>query len=431
MPTVSLFCRCLSATLICIGVVALVGWDTGVRALQFAVGTIPPMNPVTAVALILGGFGMRTRVAGKHGQTFAETTLVRQQEFLRTVIDAIPNLVFIKDSSGRFVLVNEACASVYGTTVEDLVGKTDADFCSDPEELAQFLAVDRETIATGNEKLIPEERITDAQGNLRWLQTVKRPLKSVDGVSVHVLGVSADITARKEAEEKLLAGEQELKLAHEDLELQNRALEQMVRDRTKALEQAHIEMLKRLAIASEFRDDDTGEHTSRVSELSALIAEEMGLGEREVEMLRCAAALHDLGKIGVSDAIFLKPGKLTANEFEIMKTHTLIAGEILGGSSSPLLQMAERIALTHHEKWDGSGYPRGLRHEEIPIEGRIVAIADVFDALTHSRPYKPAWTIEDAVKEIVALRGVHFDPQVVQAFLNLVDYSDAVERKAA
>ena len=188
---------------------------------------------------------------------------------------------------------------------------------------------------------------------------------------------------------------------------------------SRELEEAQFEMLARLAAAAEFRDDDTGQHTRRVGDLSVTIAQHLGLPEAEIELIRLAAPLHDLGKIAIPDAILGKPGKLTGEEFDQMKTHTTIGAEMLAGSPFALVEMAEQIALTHHEKWDGSGYPSGLAGDAIPMAGRIVAVADVFDALTHSRPYKPAWSTADAVAEIQSQSGRHFDPKVLAAFLSV------------
>jgi putative nucleotidyltransferase with HDIG domain len=182
------------------------------------------------------------------------------------------------------------------------------------------------------------------------------------------------------------------------------------------LEQARLETLQRLALAAEYRDDTTYEHTERVARTAALLAAELGQPESEVELLRLAAPLHDIGKLAVPDAVLLKPGRLTPLEIEQMKAHAAAGAEILGGSSSDVLRLGEEIALTHHEWWDGSGYPRGLRGHAIPLSGRLVALADVFDALTHDRPYKRAWPLEDAVAEIRGLAGRQFDPAVVAAF---------------
>jgi putative two-component system response regulator len=192
-----------------------------------------------------------------------------------------------------------------------------------------------------------------------------------------------------------------------------------VAERTRDLEQARFEILDRLALAEEYRDDVTQEHARRIGRTCSLLARELGLPDENAELLRRAAPVHDVGKIGIPDAILLKPGKLDDAEFERIKTHTTIGAEILSGGSSPLLQTAERVALTHHERWDGQGYPRGLSGEQIPLIGRIAAVADVFDALTHDRPYKHAWPVEESVDEIVCERGRQFDPSVVKAFSRL------------
>jgi PAS domain S-box-containing protein len=187
---------------------------------------------------------------------------------------------------------------------------------------------------------------------------------------------------------------------------------------TRELGEAQFEMLARLAAAAELHDDHTGRHTHRVGELSVMIAARLGLPTSVLDRIQLAAALHDVGKIAIPDAVLAKRGKLTVDEFEHMKTHTTVGAEMLSGSAFELVAMAEEIALTHHEKWDGSGYPAGLRGDAIPIAGRIVAVADVFDALTHVRPYKPAWSVSDAVEELRGQSGRHFDPAMVEAFLS-------------
>ena len=201
---------------------------------------------------------------------------------------------------------------------------------------------------------------------------------------------------------------------------QNSRLEQMVRDRTRALEESRLETLYSLALACEYRDDATGRHTERVADLSAAIGEEIGLSPEQIDLLKRAALLHDLGKIGIPDTILLKPGRLTADEFERMKAHTTIGFEILSRTRSTTLRLARDIALTHHERWDGHGYPRGVAGPEIPLAGRIVAVADEFDALIHERPYKPAWQVADALDEIDRKRGQQFDPGIVDALRKVV-----------
>lgn len=195
-------------------------------------------------------------------------------------------------------------------------------------------------------------------------------------------------------------------------------LEDRVLERTKDLEDAQTETFERLAMAAEFRDDDTGEHTRRVGTTAALVAEALGLPDAEVDMLRRAAALHDVGKIGIPDRILLAPRALTPEEFDIVKRHTKIGARLLSGSRSPTLAMAEEVALSHHERWDGSGYA-GLAGEDIPLVGRITTVADVFDALTHQRPYKAAWPVEKALREIEQQRGKQFDPRPADAFLEI------------
>jgi putative two-component system response regulator len=211
----------------------------------------------------------------------------------------------------------------------------------------------------------------------------------------------------------------EVQRLHGWLREQNAHLELQVAERTRDLEQARLEILGRLALAAEFRDDETQEHAWRIGRTCGLLASALGLDDGQVEVVRRAAPLHDIGKIGIPDAILLKPGRLTDSEFATIRTHATIGAQILSGSQSAVLLLAERIAVSHHERWDGGGYPSGLRGEEIPLAGRIAAVADVFDALTHERPYKPAWPVREAVAEIARQRGRQFDPTVVDAFAAL------------
>ncbi len=193
----------------------------------------------------------------------------------------------------------------------------------------------------------------------------------------------------------------------------------LVRERTKDLEEAQVEIVTRLAVAAEFRDDDTGEHTKRVGRTAALIAYVLGWDIDQVQLLYTAARLHDVGKIGISDTILLKPGKFTDEEFAIMKNHTTIGAKILANGHSPLLKLAEAIAQNHHEKYDGRGYPNKISGEAIPLAARIVSVADVLDALTSLRPYKKAWTLEETLAEIQRNSGTQFDPQVVEVCMLL------------
>jgi len=204
------------------------------------------------------------------------------------------------------------------------------------------------------------------------------------------------------------------------IEAYNIRLEERVRERTKELYESRKEIIFRLGRAAEYRDNETGLHVFRMSHLCARLGRELGMSEDECQMLLLASPLHDIGKIGIPDNILLKPGKLTPEEWDVMKLHTVIGGKILGGSQSEILKMAEVIALTHQEKWDGSGYPLGLKEEEIPLVGRITTICDVFDALTSERPYKREWSAEEAREYIENEAGKHFDPELTQVFLSIM-----------
>jgi len=197
----------------------------------------------------------------------------------------------------------------------------------------------------------------------------------------------------------------------------NLQLEQRVCERTRELYDTRLQIVRRLGRAAEYRDNETGLHIVRMSKISALLGDAVGMGRESCELLLNASPMHDIGKIGIPDHILLKPGRFEPDEWEIMKSHTTIGADILSGDDSDILNMAREIAFTHHEKWDGSGYPRGLQGENIPLEGRIVAVADVFDALTSERPYKRAWPIEDALDFVRSQRGQHFDPQLVDLFM--------------
>jgi len=190
--------------------------------------------------------------------------------------------------------------------------------------------------------------------------------------------------------------------------------------RVDELRQTRLQIVQRLGLAAEYKDNETGLHVIRMSHYTHLLARAAGLGEVEADDLLNAAPMHDVGKIGIPDAILQKNGKLDEAEWQVMRQHAQIGAEIIGEHESGLLRMARSIALTHHEKWDGSGYPNGLAGEAIPLEGRIVAIADVFDALTSVRPYKPAWPVEEALEFLRRESGRHFDPQLVELFLGIL-----------
>ncbi len=216
---------------------------------------------------------------------------------------------------------------------------------------------------------------------------------------------------------------------HLSLYDQNRTLERLVRERTAELNVSRLEVLHRLGSAGEYRDNETGLHVVRVSSYSRILALALGLPESEAELIFNAAPLHDTGKIAIPDSILFKPGKLDNEEWKIMRTHSEIGYKIIGDHQSTLLKAAATIALSHHERWDGFGYPQNLKGNDIHLFGRIVGLADVFDALTTVRPYKQAWPVDEAVSEIMRCSGNHFDPQVVEAFLRKIPEITAVQQE--
>jgi len=210
-----------------------------------------------------------------------------------------------------------------------------------------------------------------------------------------------------------------LKVTQESLKNKNLILEEKVRQRTRELKETQVEIINRLSLASKFRDCGTGQNVLRISHLAEMLGRKAGLCAEEAERLALSSTLHDAGKIGISDSILMKKGKLTEDEWSHMKEHTNIGSRLLAGSNSQLMQDAQTIALTHHEWWDGTGYNRGLKGEEIPLIGRIVAICDVFDALISERPHKEPWPLAQAFEEIQSRSGTHFDPRLVEIFIEM------------
>ncbi len=216
-----------------------------------------------------------------------------------------------------------------------------------------------------------------------------------------------------------------------ELEVANRQLVKFADDLNKTvldlksanqeLQESYLDTIHRLALAAEYKDEDTGDHIVRMARYCALIAERHGLPPKEVRNILYAAPMHDVGKIGIPDNILLKPGKLTDEQFDKMKTHTNIGAKILANSKADILRIAQEIAISHHEKWNGRGYPQGISGDKIPVVGRIVGIADVFDALTSKRPYKDPYPVEVALDIIRKERGEHFDPEVTDVFLKNID----------
>jgi putative two-component system response regulator len=219
----------------------------------------------------------------------------------------------------------------------------------------------------------------------------------------------------------------EVRLLHNQICIQNKFLDQKVRDRTEELNKTRLEVVNRLGRAGEYRDNETGMHVVRMSKISEKLAEKVGMSKDECELVLHSSPMHDIGKIGIPDSILLKPGKLNPEEWEIMKSHVEIGAKILSGNESKLIQMAKLIALQHHEKFDGSGYPGALKGENISQVARIVAIADVFDALTSERPYKKSWPLEKVMCFFNEQSGKHFDPYLVNQFKGII--SEVLEIK--
>ena len=232
-----------------------------------------------------------------------------------------------------------------------------------------------------------------------------------------------------------------LKVAQDEIKAHGRKLEETVELRTRDLSnalaevqaarltthQAHMDTIHRLTLAGEYKDRDTADHIERIGRFSAVVARTMKVPDKTIEIIRHAAPMHDVGKIGIPDAILLKPGKLDDEEMAVMRTHTTIGAQILANSTSDVIQMGERIALAHHERWDGAGYPNRIAGEDIPLEARICAVVDVFDAVTVDRPYRKAVPHDEVIKMMIGDRGTHFDPDVLDAFLEAIEEIKAVQ----
>ena len=272
-----------------------------------------------------------------------------------------------------------------------------------------------------NDPLLPPIIILTAEYNRAHL------LKALSEGALDFVGKPFDRTELLMRVRNLLQAQLASRLLHD----QKAVLEEMVRVRTEALKQTRLQVVQRLGRVAEYRDNETGLHIVRMSQVAALLAKSMGLSEDNCELMLHASPMHDIGKIGIRDNILLKPSRLTADEFEIMKTHATIGADMLTGDDSELLQLAHAIALMHHEKWDGSGYPAGLAGDAIAQAGRIVAVADVFDALTSARPYKKAWPMTDAIAYINDNSGKHFDPEVVTHFMSLLPEIIAITERHA
>ena len=337
-------------------------------------------------------------------QRTAEAALSESERRYQSVIEALSEGVLMQDREGRILAFNSSAEQILGLT-EDELGGANTNRPLVPlihEDGSPFLAEEHPShvsMRTGESQRNVVMGVDGPGPSTRWISINSNPLVCPDSSEPYAAVSSfTDITELRQT-----LGE---------------------------LHEARFEDLRRLALVAEYRDDDTNKHTERVALTGSLLAKELGLDSELTWTIQRAAPLHDVGKIGIPDNILLKPGKLTKEEFEVIKTHTVIGGRILCESRFPVVKMAMEIAFTHHERWDGGGYPTGLRGEEIPIAGRIIAVADAFDAMTHARPYKEALPIDHAVVEIQRCSGSQFDPHVVEAFMKL-DHPCLVEAAAA
>jgi PAS domain S-box-containing protein len=316
---------------------------------------------------------------------------------IEEMVDRAPVPMFIKDADGCYRFTNRAFHRYVGIPKEEVIGRRDSELI-DPEEAADLEASDR-LILAGQESH-ESERDLDLPGERRVFCTTKFPFRDEEGNIVGVVGMATDITERKQNEAVLVEAASE----------QDRLIDQLRRSRAETVDRLTLALLK--------RDIVSGQHVSRMAVIAAWLGELHGLDPHRVMLLRSAAPMHDVGKIAIRDDILQKPGPLTMEERAEMERHPRIGFEILDGSSSAVLNLGAIVALNHHENWDGSGYPRSLRGIEIPVEGRICAVADVFDALLSDRPYRPAMSTAEAREVLADGRGRFFDPEIVDVLLD-------------
>jgi PAS domain S-box-containing protein len=334
-------------------------------------------------------------------QRDAEEALRASESRYHSVIEALNEGVVMQNRDGGMLAFNKSAERILGLSAEEMLEGSSAQPLVPliHEDGSPFLAHEHPTMVSMRTGEPQRDVVMGVDGpglSTRWITINSAPLVRPGEREPHAAVCSfTDITE--------------------------------LRQTLAELHEARFEDLRRLALMAEYRDDDTNKHTERVARTAALLAEALDLSSETVSTIHRAAPLHDVGKVGIPDEILLKPAKLTLEEFEVIKTHTIIGGRILCESRFPVVKMAMEIAFTHHEHWDGSGYPSGLREEGIPISGRIIAVADAFDAMTHARPYKGALPVEHAVAEIKRCSGTQFDPRVVEAFLKL-DPHELVDR---
>ena len=355
------------------------------------------LNVLISLARIVGEQGTVLGAVGTYfditGQRRAEQALRETEHRYLSVVEALDEGVIMLARDGQILASNESAERILGLSTAELSGggPRSRRWRLVTEQGAPLRVEDYPTttsIRTGKPQLGVTLGVEGDGTVIRWISVNSNPLvRPGESRPYAAVASFSDVT---------------------DL-----------RTTLAELQTARVEDLERLALVAEYRDDDTNRHTERVGHTAELLARELGWGEEQVWTVRRAAPLHDIGKIGIPDNILLKPAALTAEEFDVIKTHTVIGNRILRQSHAPVLRMATEIALSHHERWDGGGYPMGLAAQEIPLAGRIVAVADTFDAMTHARPYKRASSVAEAIAEIRGCSATQFDPAVVAAFMKL------------
>jgi len=321
-------------------------------------------------------------------------------EQIQAAMDQAPVPIYVKDLDRRYLLANRVTHELADLDPGEMIGRTDAEVL--PPE-AETLIRESDMRVLHREEPCEREETFRSGDRERTFLTVKFPYLDAEGKLAGITGVSAEITAQRQAE----------RLQRNLMAAQERVTEE--------LRSSRQETVERLAQAIELHDAEADRHIDRIARTASYLASQLGLDDEQIMLLRAAAPLHDVGKIATPAEILRKPGPLTPKERAEIERHAEVGHRILTDSESELLQMAARIALTHHEWFDGNGYPRRLEGEEIPIEGRIVAVADVFDALLGDRPYRPAMSVAEAVALIEKERDTHFDPEVVDVLLEHIE----------
>jgi PAS domain S-box-containing protein len=318
----------------------------------------------------------------------------------QTIIDMAPMPIYAKDASHRYVVANASADELAGVERGALIGLTD-DAIMPPEGAEVAKDIDTRVLDGGS--IYEAEEAVGVGDAERTFKTIKFPLLNEEGQITAVGGISADVTAENEA----------LRLRDELAAIQQKAIDELRLSRQETIEG--------LTKAIELHDSSTGEHVDRMAAIASFLGAQIGLDPDHIDLLRAAAPMHDVGKIGVPAEILRKPGPLTAAERGEMERHTVVGHKIFAHFESELSRIAATIALTHHERYDGGGYPQGLAGEEIPLEGRITAVADVFDALLTDRSYRPALSVAEAVAVMREGRGTHFDPRIVDVLLDHIE----------